>query len=352
MTKKELQVEELSVPGEVSGLDQQIKLVRPNILLHEFVLADGIGSSGKVMLSHIMASFKRVEKTRLDLLFDTVPRLYMLGKISHDAAVAVLQIEADIQLYHTMMSRCVNFRFTDGTGVFQNPFPWRYVRRLFMKERGPVIERISKERPIFQNVPHDALRNAGILFDAFEERLRIVYIYRDPVEIIHDWYTRGFGVRIGTDPQEFQFSYEWKGNVVPLYAFGWEEEYLSSGPIDRNIGMVRYHFKGNIEAYRQLTQERKARVMFVLFDELVSNPMGIYKKIASFIGTEVTSQSKRTLRRENCPRVVLVEDKQRKRQFLEQGASDKYRKMLDELVQEYKTFSRDDLRGLGWGIGV
>jgi len=116
-------VEKLSVPREISESDQQIKLVRPNILLQELVLADGIGSSGKVMLSHIMASFKRVEKTRLDLLFDTVPRLYMLGKISHDAAVAILQIEADIQLYHTMISRCVNFRFTDGTGVFQNPFP-------------------------------------------------------------------------------------------------------------------------------------------------------------------------------------------------------------------------------------
>jgi len=345
-------VRELSVSGEASELDHQVELVRRNTLLQEFVLADGIGSSGKVMLSHIMASFKRVEKTRLDLLFDTVPRLYMLGKISHDAAVAILQTEADIQLYHTMISRCVNFRFKDGTGVFRNPFPWRYVRRLFMKERAPVVERIRKERPIFQNVPHDALRNAGILFDAFEERLRIVYICRDPIEIIHDWYTRGYGTRIGTDPQEFQFSYEWKGDVVPLKAYGWEEEYLSSCPMDRNIRMVRYHFKGNIEAYRQLTQERKARVMFVLFDELVGNPISIYERIASFMCTGITSQSKRTLRRENCPRVVSVEDKQRKRRFLEQGASDEGRKILDALVQEYEAFSRDDLSGLGWGIGV
>lgn len=345
-------MEKLSVSEEASGLDYQIKLVRPNTLLQEFVLADGIGSSGKVMLSHIMASFKRVEKTRLDMLFDTVPRLYMLGKISHDAAVAIMQTEADMQLYHTMMSRCVNFRFTDGTGVFQNPYPWRYVRRLFMKERGPVVERIRKERPIFQNVPHDALRNAEILFDAFEERLRIAYIARDPVEIIHDWHRRGFGTRIGTDPQEFQFSYEWKGVVVPLYAYGWEDEYLSSGPIDRNIGMVGYHFRGNTEAYHKLTPERKARVMFILFDELVTDPMPTCEKIASFIGTETTLWTKIALRRENCPRVVSAEDKQRKRQFLEQGASEEYRKMLDELVQEYETFARDDLCGLGWGIGV
>jgi hypothetical protein len=337
----------MSVSEEASGLDHQIKLVRRNTLLQEFVLADGIGSSGKAMMSHVIASFKRVEKTRIDMLFDTVPRLYMLGKISHDAAVTIMQTESDMLLYHTMMSRGVNFRFTDGTGVFQNPYPWRYVRRLFSKERSPVVERIRKGRPIFQNVTHDALRNAEILFDAFEEQLRIVYIVRDPVEIIHDWHRRGFGTRIGTDPQEFQFSYEWKGDVVPLYAYGWESEYLSSAPIDRNIGMVGYHVKGNMESYHKLSPEQKARVMFVLFDELASNPMPVCEKMASFIGTAITSQTKRTLRRENCPRIVSLEQKQRKRQSLEQGASARFRKMLGELVQEYEAFIRDKLRGLG-----
>jgi len=344
-------VEELSV-SEVSGFDSQIRLVRPNILLQEFVLADGIGSSGKVMLSHIIASFKRAEKTRLDNLFDTVPRLYMLGKMSHDAAVIMLQTEADMQLYHTMISRGVNFRFKDGSGVFRNPHPWRYVRRLLARERGPAVERIRSQKPIFQNVPHDAVRNADILFDAFEERLRIVYIMRDPVEIIHDWYTRGFGTRIGTDPQEFQFSYDWRGNVVPLYAYGWEDEYLSMGAIERNIGMVRHHFRGNLESYSKLPPERKARVMFVLFDELAREPMPLCKEIASFLGTEATHRTKRALKRENCPRTVPNEEKLVKRQALEEGASEEYRRLLNELVEEYGVFARDTLRGLGWGIGV
>jgi len=329
---------------ESSNFDNKIKLVRKNILLREFVIIDGIGSSGKAMLSHIVASFKRVEKMRLDILFDTIPRLYMLKKISHDAAVTLMQIEADMQFYHTMMSRSVNFRFKDGTGVFQNPFPLRYLWRLFMKERGPVISRIKKTNPIFQEMTHDGLTNANILFDAFEKiQFHIIYIARDPVEIIYDWYQRGFGTRIGTDPQEFQFSYEYKENIVPLYAYGWEKEYLSSNPMDRNIGMVKQHFENNIKSYNELQSERKAKVLFVFFDELVTDPMLISKKIAAFIGTVITSCTKKTYRRENCPRISIAENKLHKKQFIERHSSKEYRTMLEELIQKYENFKYDYL---------
>lgn len=332
-------MEKITNAKESSNFDNKIKLVRKNILLREFVIIDGIGSSGKGMVGRIIASFKRVEKMRLDMLFDTIPRLYMLNKISHDAAVTVMQIEADMQLYHTMMSRSVNFRFKDGTGVFRNPFPLRYLRRLFIKERGPVIEQIKKINPIFQDQTHDGMRNANILFDAFEKtQFHIIYIARDPVEIIYDWYKRGFGTRIGTDPQELQFSYEYKENIVPLYAYGWEEEYLSSNPMDRNIGMVKQHFENNIKSYNELPLERKAKVLFVFFDELITDPMKISKKIAAFIGTEITSCTKKTCNRENCPRIIIEKDILHKKQFIEQHATKKYLIMLEELIQKYNTF--------------
>jgi hypothetical protein len=276
---------------------------------------------------------------RLDILFDTIPRLYMLKKISHDAAVTIMQIEADMQLYHTMMSRSVNFRFKDGTGVFQNPFPLRYFWRLFSKERGSVIEQIKKTNPIFQDMTHDGLRNADILFDAFEKtQFHIIYIARDPVEIIYDWYKRGFGIRIGTDPQEFQFSYEYKGNIVPLYAHGWEEDYLSLNPMDRNIGMIEQHFENNIRSYNELPLERKAKVLFVFFNELVTDPMPISKKITDFIGTEITSCTKKTLKRENCPRIGIAENILHKKQFIEKHSTKKYILILEELIQKYNAF--------------
>lgn len=324
---------------ESSNFNNKIKLIRKNNLLREFFIIDGNVKTGKGMLSHIVASFKRVEKMRIDTLFDTIPRLYMLKKISHDAAVTSMQKEVDMQFYHSMISRDVNLRFKDDTGVFKNPFPLRYLWRLFSKEREPVIEKIKKINPIFQEMTHDGLKNANILFDAFEMlKFNIIYIARDPVETIYGFYKGGFGTRIGTDPQEFQFSYEYKGNIVPLLAYGWEEEYLSSNPMDRCIRMIKQSFENNIKSYNELQPERQGKVLFLLFDELVTNPIKISKKVAAFIGTEITSCTKKTCKRENCPRIIIEEDILHKKQFIEQYATKKYLIMLEELIQKYKTF--------------
>ena len=346
MLQGETGMKKITNTKKSSNFDNKIKLVRKNNLLQEFVLVDGVGSSGKGMLSHILASFKRVEKQRNDMIFDTIPRIYMLGKISFDAASTLMITEADQQLYHTMMSRAVNFRFKDSTGVFQNPGPFRYIHRLFMKEGDTVVERIKNEKPIFQNAPHDALRNSKLFFDVFGNKLKIVYILRDPIEIIYDWHKRGFGDRIGVDPREFQFSIEYKDNIVPLYAYGWEDDYIRLDPIDRNIRMVYYHFKGNMESYNKLTAERQKKVMLILFDELVSNPIPICERIANFLGTKITHQTKKTLKHENCPRIISQDEKKLKRKKIEQKATKKYLKTFYDLINNYekivKTYSENN----------
>ncbi|NOI60405.1 hypothetical protein [Vibrio coralliilyticus] len=279
-----------------------IELIRKNRLANEIIFADGIGSSGKGMLSHIIASFERVEKQRNDMIFDTIPRMYDLGKISKDAAVVLMQTEADQQLYHTMMSRAVNFRPTDSTGVTKNPFPMRYFKRLFMREGDDVVKRIHNERPIFNQAPHDALKNSQLLFDTFGDKLKIVYIVRNPVELVHDWERRGFGNRIGVDPREFQFSYEYGDDIVPLYAQGWEDEYHSISSVDRNIMMVKHHYYNNLTAYQNLEEKYQKNVLIITFDELVSNPFAVSENIADFMCTKTTRWTKKIIAREGCPR--------------------------------------------------
>jgi len=319
-----------------------MKLVRPNRLAKEIVIADGIGSSGKGMLSHIIASFKRVEKQRNDMIFDTIPRMYMWKKISHDAAITLMQLEADQQLYHTMMSRAVNFRPKDSTGVLQNPFPWKYFKRLLMQEGDKVIERINKEKPIFNNAPHWALKNAEILFDAFEENLKIVFVVRDPIEIVHDWYIRGFGSRIGVDPREFQFTYEKNGLIFPEFADGWEDKFLTlTSPVEKIIHGVNLQINGYIESYKKLSGERQKRVMFVLFDELISDSILVSEKIAEFIGTVTTKQTKRTLKREGCPRKFSTEKKMQKKKELEKEIQQYSLDTLNNMSFFYNSFVKE-----------
>jgi hypothetical protein len=316
----------------------EIKLIRRNRLAKEIVFADGIGSSGKGMLSQILASFERIEKQRNDMMFDTIPRFHALGKISDDAAIVAMQTEADQQLYHMMMSRDVNFRLGDSTSVLSNPFPLKYFKRIFSPEGDMVVEKIKKENPILNEAPHDALKNANLFFNTFGDQLKIIYILRNPIEVIHDWERRGFGNRIGVDPREFQFSYEYDGSVVPLYALGWEEEYHRMNSIDRNIKMIEYHYYKNIDSYNNL-DKHKNNVLFILFSELVGDPYLVCDKLVKFLNTKTTFWTKKILNKNNCPRIVNDNDLDKKYHEIIKNASNDKIKILDDMIKHYEEFS-------------
>lgn len=316
-----------------------VQLVRSSSLVKEFVLVDGIGRSGKGMIGHVLASMDRVEKVRLDLIYDTVHRLYILGKIPHDAATSMLSIEADMGLYNNYIGREVNFRFSDMTGVWANTRPGTYLKRLFSDEGEPAVERIHQERPIFQSLSHDALECGDLYFDAFEDRLKFVHIIRDPVDIIYEWIRRGFGDRIGTDGREFQFSHQWGEHVVPIYAVGWEDEYLAISPTDRVIRMISTAFDKIFEGYSAMSKTRQRRVKFIIFEEFVVNPNPYCEELAGFLETRLTPRTKRRLKKEKCPRVVPENQRLDRFKGIQADASDEYMDLLKEHEIRYQNLA-------------
>ena len=319
--------------------DNKVNLIRKNRLAKEIVFADGVGSSGKGMLSQILASFERVEKQRNDMMFDTIPRFHALGKITDDAAIVAMQTEADQQLYHTMMSRDVNFRLGDSTSVLSNPFPLRYFKRAFSPEGDSIVKIIHNTSPILNEAPHDALKNSKLFFKTFGKGLKIIYILRNPIEVIHDWEIRGFGHRIGIDPREFQFSIESNNQILPLYAIGWEQEYHDMSTIDRNIVMVRHHYYNNIDSYNELPNNNKEQVLVILFDDLVESSFSVCKKLASFLETKETYWTKRILKKNNCPRVVNNNTLDEKYKYITLNASKEKKVILDKMIEHYNALS-------------
>lgn len=279
-------------------------LVRPNRLAKEIVFADGIGSSGKGMLSHLIASFNRVEKQSNHSVIDYVSYIHWMGKMSDDAASAYLQTEVDAQLYHLMMSRDVNFRPKDSTGVLQNPRKWEYFKRLFFKEGDEVVERINTLSPILNEAPHDAMRSAKLFMDTFPNELKIVYIMRDPLELILDWVRRGFGDRIGKDPREFQLSIEQSSDSVPMFMIGVQEEYASLNDMERVVLMIRFCLQENLKGYKELNAEQSKNVYLLEFDELARDPFVKLDSIAKFMGTSTSKFTKKAVSQEGLPRPV------------------------------------------------
>lgn len=323
------------IPKKTSQ-EKPFRLIRDNTLLGDFVLVDGQGRSGKTMLGVILSTMDRVEKLRIDTVFDYVPRYYSLGKMSHNAAVTALKIEADEKLYYTMISRGVNFRFDDYSSVFKDGHPYRYLKRLVQKAEEPAVERIKRERPIFQNLTHDALHLASLYFDAFGDKLKIIYIIRDPIENIYEQGRRNFGERIGKDPREFQLAYEWKGECVPLNAEGWEDDYLSSNATERLVGMVSGFFKKNLEGYLHLDDKWKKQIVFLEFEKFVVEPMKYINQLENFLGTKITRRTKKVLKREKCPRKLDGTLREKKIRDIEEKLSPKFKTMLRNTLKEHE----------------
>ncbi len=280
-----------------------VDLIRENRLCQDIVFADGIGSSGKGMLSHILSSLDRVEKQSNHTPFDYIAYIHWLGKISDDAAWTYLKTEADQQLYHIMMSRDVNFRPRDSTGVMQNAFRWKYFARLFMSEGDSVIRRINKERPILNEAPHDALRSAPLFFKAFGPSLRIIYVIRNPYELILDWDRRGFGQRIGVDPREFQFSVRINGQVVPMFMMNYSEfAYDKLHPTERLTLMIHFCLKTNLDGYLRCTTANKEQILLTSFDDLCSKPLEVVDKVCKLLDVAKTNATLKILKKENLPR--------------------------------------------------
>ncbi len=313
------------------------RLVRPNRLANEVFLADGIGSSGKRMLSHILASLERVEKQSHHMAFDYVAQYNWLGRIDDEAAANYLQIEADYQLYHIMMSRDVNFRPKDATGVLQNPKKLAYFCRLFSKEGDPVLRRILKENPILNEVPHDGLRNGSLYFKAFGDKLKIVHILRHPYDITMDWIRRGFDTRIGKDKREFQITIEdGKGFPVPFFLKGVPIDFDSLSLFDRAAFLTSVCSIQNFQGYQALDAKQKSSVHFMAFDSLCSSPDDEVAELVNFLGTPRTKHTKLVLRKEGLPRNLVTAERV---SFLDRISSPDVRKAASHALEIYNSLS-------------
>ena len=290
-------------------INQQFEYIleRKNRLHDEIVFCDGIGSSGKGMLSHLIGTFERVEKQQNHICVDYISTLVWLDKISIDAAKTYLLSEIDMQLYHAYIGRDMNLRFKDSTSVFQNSKIIKNLLRLFLPAGRNAIRRIERQRPILNEAPHDAMRNADFFFDCFYN-LKIIYIVRDPIDLINDWIRRGFGQRIGVDKREFQLNVSQGKTTKPLYMMDSQHDYDSLSEIQRIILMIKFCYKYNLEGFNKLSKVNKEKVLFIAFDDLCSKPQELINKMSSFLSTKYTRSTKRVLRKEGLPRRLKERD--------------------------------------------
>jgi len=314
------------------------QLVRYNTFQNQVIIVDGQGRSGKNLIAVLLSTMVGVGKMRLDSHIDYIPRYWSLGKMSLDAAVVALRIEFDEKLYYDAISRDVNFRFEDYTGVFKQGRRWSYIKNLFMRAGPEVLQQIIEDRRIFQEMTHDGIQFFDLFIKALGERLKFVHVLRNPVHNIYEQNRRGLGQRIGADPTELQLTFNYENQPVPLMAVGREELWLNGSELERLVVMVDSMFRKNVMALNKFSELWGEQIFLIEFEEFLKMPLSYMKRLEQFIGRSFGSSSRRILRRERCPRIIPESQLTERISLLRKEIGNEYQVVFDQMIVDYEKF--------------
>lgn len=318
---------------------------RPSIV-KDLVLVDGVMRSGKHMHAPIISSLERSEMWQNYPIFEDVPVLHGLGLLSDDVARALLQREADMDLFYTLIGRRVNFRYGDASGVWRFRDPRVYFERIFSRDERQVLNQLDTVKPIMVVFVHDCLCHAGILFNAFPT-VRHLWTRRHPIDVIYSWHKKDWGRRIGIDPASTFLAIESPAGPVPWFATSWAEAYIALPPMDRIIRGVDALDRMATQGYLKLSAEQRRQVWIITFEWAVTEADSYLRCLTEFLGTHPTSATAATMANERVPRQFDKDDFDTRLETIRDLASAQAFELAVEMGRRYETESREI-----WGVDI
>ena len=301
---------------------------------HDVVFLSGLTRSGKTLLCPIVSSFNNSEKVNLEPNFENLIELAHVNCINEEALIYLLRSQMNLMIYNDAIGRNVNFRPDDYTSVWNYMSPSTYIDRVKKSDGNNVYADIKKSKRLFPLMLHDGLWHAEYIFKAFLSS-KIIHIQRHPIDLAYSWINKGYGGAFFEDLRSHIVSYLFNNQVVPYYAFGWEEEYLSLNEADRVIHMINKLINLHVNTYNNLDEKCQEKVLFVNHQELASEPHKVTKNVEVFLGSKITEHTQEVFNRENSPREFNDDDRMNKLQYIQSHSSTAALKLLDNMINEY-----------------
>ncbi len=340
------------------------KVSRELSFSNDLLFIDGSWGTGKSILGPVLGCYKGVEKQKLDHIFEYICTIFDLGEMEKGAAQAILKTYSDIDIFDALISREVNLRPSDDTGLLNNPYSLKYLKRLFKPGDHSVSNYIENENPALQIMSHHILPVGKILFETYPGRIKVIEMVRHPLFMLDHWFH--YIDRCATDVREFTLYIKHKDKHVPWFCKGWEDEFLSLRGYNKVVKCIDSIFQKIYSFTDSLPKEERDRILFIPFEKFVLEPTYFTEKLRFFLDRDVNNKLlTRVLKKQKCPRKSLMagrghksygfrrvsddfQDKQyikEKLLFLEKEMSPEYFKLLSKVSNEYE--ERFNLKGVG-----
>ncbi len=295
------------------------------------LFVDGITRSGKSLLSHVIGTFEKVEHIQFMNPIEHLVAGMSLGFVDTQFARAFINSHINETVYNTLLSRNINFRPEDQTGVPNHPKFKMYQDRLNRKDGDDIVEELQKASILFPFMTHDMMVNLSVLKN-LELKLKIIEIYRNPVTTIQSCIKRGWGERFGSDPRAFTINLENGTTLVPWYCAGEEQKWSTFNQTERCVWMVVTLLQRSIAQQRLYGDDS---IFTFSFENFVQNTSVEISNIEAFLDRRKTEFTDYYLARADCPRILDLRAENEIMKEIRRVTRDELLTDLEQLVAEY-----------------
>ncbi len=294
--------------------------------LKNLVLVTGTHTSGKSMVSPVIASFKNVEMLRKIFTLDQIAVLTNFGKIEQKTSTYLAKNILDFCYYEQLIGRNINFRYEDETSIYQSKDPAYFKKRIY-RSRGPeVLKEHDRKKTHMLLDTHDGLWFYNFWSSLGIRNLKIISVFRSPVDMVNSWINLDLGVTEKATLNQIPLI-EGKNNTKAWYYYN----YLNKSKTNKNdvvVDMVGECFLKDLKSYEKI--KNKKNIYRVEFNNFAENTEKVIKNISHFLRLNRSQFTKIIMKKERVPRVIREEDKiEKKNKIKNLITKDKYNKLLD-----------------------
>ena len=276
------------------------KLYQYDLINENILFVDGLTRVGKTALNQLISGITGVSHPQVFELLEQICPMVLEGEITKEGASALIRLQLNERAYNYELSRNLNFRKTDLTSVHNSQHPEDFFKKLDLVDGDQVLK--SRKEVIHQFLTHDLLVNFEVI-RSLRLPFKMVEVYRNPIETIHSWHSRGWGYRFDqADLRSFTTLFETDNKVVPHYFLGLKENYFECNEVEKCVLMHNHLIRKSISEFDKLGKKEKERIYLVCYEDVLSSPLPMVSKIANFLGCEPSNQMDRYLKIADLPR--------------------------------------------------
>jgi hypothetical protein len=316
-------------------LNNSITLSLKPPLLDDILFLDGVTRAGKFMLGKVVSNFERMDYFHYVAILEHLPLLAYNNILDRQSTLSMMQLYLNQFGYDRMIGRGLNCRPDDSSSILNATDSKEYFERMKQPAYIEAVNSFKAKSRLLPFLIHDCLSHYSLFKDAFP-KMKMINIQRHPVDLVHSWYKRGWGRRLGVDPLAFTPMFSRNGVPHSWFATHWDvplyEDMAEIDRVTRSIVTL-----ARLDQKSLVSHGKDSGLLVVCYEHIFCEPFTVLKEISKFVERVPLPNMDAVLTREEIPaKSDLKEDRQLKFVEIKKKSSTRFLNDLIQTSREYE----------------